>query len=59
MHYLDLLVSKDRDVYDIKKFDDSNFALWKEPIQDVLVQKKQRLPICYNARTEGDGHDTD
>ena len=52
MHYLALMASKDRDVYDIKKFDGSNFALWKEKIQDVLVQKKQRIPICYNARTE-------
>lgn len=31
---------KDRDVYDIKKFDGLKFALWKEQIQDILVQKK-------------------
>lgn len=31
------LSTKDRDAYDIKKFDGTNFALWKEQIQDVLV----------------------
>eukprot|EP00250_Pteridium_aquilinum_P021200 c25051_g1_i1 orf=1172-1807(-) len=41
---------KDRDVYDIKKFDGSNFALWKEQIQDILVQKKQKAPILFANR---------
>ena len=44
--------SRDKDVYDIKKFDGLNFVLWKEKIQDVLVQKKQRLPILHATRTE-------
>ena len=44
--------SRDKDVYDIKKFDGSNFALWTEKIQDVLVQKKQRLPILHATRIE-------
>ena len=47
-----LMASKDKDVYDIRKFDGTNFALWKEQMQDVLVQKKQRLPILYPERTE-------
>ena len=44
-----------RDVYDIKKFDGSNFSLWKEQIQNVLVQKKQRLPILHAERGEDMG----
>ena len=43
---------RDKDVYDIKKFDESKFAPWKEYIQDVLVQKKQRLPILHATRIE-------
>ena len=46
-----MALSRDKDVYDIKKFDASNFALWKEQIQDVLVQKKQILPILHATRT--------
>ena len=38
---------KERDIYDIKKFDGTNFQLWKNQMQDVLVQKKQKLPIMY------------
>ena len=45
-------MSSTKDVYDIKKFDGSNFALWKEQIQGVLVQKKQRLPILQNSTIE-------
>lgn len=41
-----------KDVYDINKFDGTNFAFWKEQIQDVLVYKKQHLPILYAIRTE-------
>ncbi|MCO5587106.1 hypothetical protein L7F22_041053 [Adiantum nelumboides] len=43
---------KEHDVYDIKKFDGPNFALWKNQMQDVLVQKKKKLPIMYLERTE-------
>ncbi|MCO5563294.1 hypothetical protein L7F22_016933 [Adiantum nelumboides] len=39
--------SKDRDIYDIIKLDGTNFQLWKNQMQDVLVQKKQKLPIIY------------
>ena len=49
------MASSTREVYDIKKFDGSNFALWKEQIQDVLVQKKQRLPILHGQREENMG----
>ena len=48
-------MSSTKDVYGIKKFDGSNFAVWKEQIQDVLVQKKQRLPILQNGRTKDSG----
>ena len=41
---------KDINVYDIKKFDGLNFALWKEQIQDILVQKKQKAPILFANR---------
>ena len=37
-------------MFDIKKFDGSNFALWKEQIQDILVQKKQIAPITFATR---------
>ena len=47
-----MVSSRDKDVYDIKKFDGSNFALWKEHIQDILLQKKQRLPILQATRIE-------
>ena len=42
--------AKDSIVFDIKKFDGSNFALWKEQIQDILVRKKQRAPIAFATR---------
>lgn len=42
--------TKDSSVFDIKKFDGSNFVLWKEQIQDILVQKKQRAPIVFATR---------
>ncbi|MCO5601389.1 hypothetical protein L7F22_055509 [Adiantum nelumboides] len=44
--------SKDRDICDIKKFDGTNFQLWKNKMQDLLVQKKQKLPIIYATRIE-------
>ena len=53
MRYFALMASssaKDSSVFDIKKFDGSNFALWKEQIQDILVQKKQRAPIAFATR---------
>ena len=46
------MLSKEHDVYDIKKFDGTNFALWKNQIQDVLVQKKQKFPITHANRIE-------
>ena len=52
MHLIALMASsvKDKNVYDIKKFDGLNFALRKEKIQDFLVQKG-KLPHSY-----GKGH---
>ncbi|MCO5581236.1 hypothetical protein L7F22_035114 [Adiantum nelumboides] len=38
--------------YDIKKFDGTNFQLWKNQMQDVLVQNKQKLPIIYATQIE-------
>ena len=42
--------AKDSSGFDIRKFDGSNFGLWKEQIQDILVQKKQRAPIAFATR---------
>ena len=47
--------AKDSSGFDIRKFDGSNFGLWKEQIQDILVQKKQRKkkqrePIAFATR---------
>ena len=33
--------SSNWELYNIKKFDGSNFTLWKAQIKDVLIQKKQ------------------
>ena len=46
------LITKEHDVYDIKNFNNTNFALWKNQIQDVLIQKKQKLPIAHVDRAE-------
>ena len=35
----------ERELYNIRKFDGTNFNMWKEQIKDVLVQKKQLKPI--------------
>ena len=32
--------SGERELYNIRKFDGTNFSMWKEQIKDVLVQKK-------------------
>ena len=37
--------SSERELFNIGKFDGTNFSLWKEQIQDELVQKKQLKPI--------------
>ena len=53
MHYFALMASssaKDSSGFDIRKFDGLNFGLWKEQIQDILVQKKQRAPIVFATR---------
>ena len=55
MHYSALMASslaKGSSGFDIRKFDGSNFGLWKEQIQDILVQKKQRAPIAFATRQE-------
>ena len=35
------MASKGRYSYNISKFDDKNFGLWKEIMKDVLVQRRQ------------------
>ena len=35
----------EHEMYNIKKFNGTNFSLWKEQIHDVLVQKKQLKPL--------------
>ena len=37
--------SGEHELYNIRKFDGTNFSMWKEQIKDVLVQKKQLKPI--------------
>ena len=32
--------SGEHELYNIRKFDGTNFSMWKEQIKDVLVQKK-------------------
>ena len=43
--------SGEKDIYNIRKFDGTNFPIWKEQIQDVLIQKGQEEPITE--RPEG------
>ena len=40
-----------KDIYSIRKFDGTNFPVWKEQIQDVLIQKGQLQPL--HEREEG------
>ena len=35
----------ERELYNIRKFNGTNFSMWKEQIKDVLVQKKQLKSI--------------
>ena len=37
--------SGERELYNITKFDGTNFSMWKEHIKDIPVQKKQLKPI--------------
>ena len=37
--------SSEKDVYNIRKFDGTNFPIWKEQIHDVLIQKGQLEPL--------------
>ena len=41
----------EKDIYSIRKFDGTNFPIWKEKIQDVLIQKGQLQPL--HEREEG------
>ena len=41
--------SGEKDIYNIRKFDGTNFPIWKEQIQDVLIQKGQEEPITEKA----------
>ena len=51
--------SGERELYNIRKFDGTNFSLWKEQIQDVLVQKKQLKPISGPTARPADKSETD
>ena len=35
----------EKDIYSIHKFDGTNVSIWKEQIQDVLIQKGQLQPL--------------
>lgn len=36
----------ENEFFSFKKFDGTNFSLWKEQIRDVLIQKKQIKPLA-------------
>ena len=40
-----MVSSSENSLFNIKKLDGTNFPFWKEPIYNVLVQKKQAKPI--------------
>ena len=48
-----LLSLLEKDLHTIHKFDGTNFAMWKEQIQDVVVQRNQ--PARLLERDENDG----
>ena len=48
-----------KDHIEIRKFDGSNFALWKNQMHDVLVQKKQTRPLGGKAKKSDDMDDDD
>ena len=48
-----------KDHIEIRKFDGSNFALWKNQMRDVLVQRKQTRPLGGKAKKPNDMDDDD
>ena len=44
---------------EIRNFDGSNFALWKNHIRDVLVQRKQMRPLGGKSKKSDDMDDDD
>ena len=40
-----------KDHTEIRKFDGFNFALWKNQMRDVLVQRKQTRPLAAKRRS--------
>ena len=43
-----------KDHLEIRKFDRTNFALWKNQMRDVLIQRRQLIPLSEEAkRSEG------
>ena len=48
-----------KDHIEIRKFDGSNFALWKNQMRDVLVQRKQTRPLGGKAKKPDDMDDDD
>ncbi|MCO5579489.1 hypothetical protein L7F22_033344 [Adiantum nelumboides] len=49
--------SSKKDIYSIRKFDGTNFPIWKEQIHDVLIQKGQLQPLLD--REEGEFTDAE
>ncbi|MCO5609915.1 hypothetical protein L7F22_064150 [Adiantum nelumboides] len=47
----------EKDIYSIRKFDGTNFPIWKEQIHDVLIQKGQLQPLLD--REEGEFTDAE
>ena len=48
-----------KDHIEIRKFDGSNFALWKNQMRDVLVQIKQTRPLGGKVKKPDDMDDDD
>ena len=46
--------SSEKEEYFIRKFDGSNFTMWKERMKDVLINKGLSEPL--KERAEGDGY---
>ena len=44
---------------EIRKFDGSNFALWKNQMRDVLVQRRQMKPLGGEEKRPDDTDDDD
>ena len=45
LSFVSMAISSEKDVYNIQKFDGTNFPIWKEQIHDVLIQKGKLEPL--------------